>query len=341
MIVEGYEIDEEQIYAWIRQNSVRSVLVEAPDGLKRIAVAVAGLLEDKGLTVFLLASHTWGGCDVGYREARELGVDGIIHIGHHGPVWFSPPSKPRVLFVPAFSTVDPTPLVLEAALEARREGARSLSVVTTVQHVKWLPEWKRALSELGLEVITGSYSGFEGLIVGCNYTSLRASDAVIVVAGGRFHALGAAIWSGRPTWEVDPYQRRVYKVETVAILSRRLFSLSRAMEARAFMVLVSTKPGQNRLDVAAKIKRALEEKKRKAVIVVFNDISREQVENFQGFDAYVNTACPRLAIDDESIFPGPALNPGEVKYILRGSLEGYSLRDALLLDLRDLRLSAP
>ncbi len=341
MIVEGYEIDEKQIYTWVWQNSIKSVLVEAPDGLKRIAVAVAEMLEDKGLTVFLSASHTWGGCDVGYEEARELGVDGIVHIGHHGPVWFSPPSKPRVLFVPAFSTINPTPLVLEAALEARREGARSLSIATTIQHVKWLSEWKRALSELGLEVVTGSYSGFEGLIVGCNYTSLGSSDAVIVVAGGRFHAVGAAIWSGRPTWGVDPYQGKVSKVEITALLSRRLFSLSRAMEAKAFMVLVSTKPGQYRLGIATRIKRILEERRRKAVIVVLKDISREQIENFRGFDAYINTACPRLVIDDESVFPGPALNPGEIKYILRGSLEGYSLRDALLLDLRDLRLSAP
>ena len=35
-----------------------------------------------------------------------------------------------------------------------------------------------------------------------------------------------------------------------------------------------------------------------------------------GFDAYVNTACPRLALDDQSRFPVPLLSPAEFEIAL-------------------------
>jgi len=334
VLVDSYEINEEDIFTWVKSNGARKVLIQAPDGLKKIALAVSELLEERDVRAFISAGHAWGGCDVAYDEARSIGVDAIIHIGHHGPVWFKPPGKPRVLFVPAFSTLNPTRLVAQAAREAKDAGASTLAIVTTIQHAKWLPALKEAVASEGLKPVTGSLSGVEGLIVGCNYASIRRADAVVVVAGGLFHALGAAVWSERPTWSADPYQEKVSRVELRNVVARRLYAISKAIDARSFLIVVSSKPGQNRVSLATRVKRTLEERGRKALIAVFNEVTRELLENIQGFEAFVNTACPRLALDDEGVFPGPVLNPGELKYVLSGSVEGYSLRDALVFDLR-------
>lgn len=334
MIVDSYEVNEESVTGWARENGVKRVLVQAPDGLKMVAAAVAEILEAAGVEALISASHAWGGCDVALDEAAAVGADGVVHIGHHGPVWFRPPGRPSVLFVPARSTVDPTPVFSAALEDVARGGARTVAVLATVQHVHWLPKLKELAAERGLSPVTGSLAGVEGLVVGCDYSSLRRADAVLVVAGGLFHALGAAVASGAPTWAVDPYTRTYTRVNTEPLLSRRLYALSKAVDARSFAVVVSTKPGQQRLSLALRIRKTLEGGGRKAAVVVFNELTREALENLPRYEAYVNTACPRLAIDDAEMFPAPVLNPGELKYVLSGSLEGYSLRDALFLDLR-------
>ena len=42
-------------------------------------------------------------------------------------------------------------------------------------------------------------------------------------------------------------------------------------------------------------------------------------------DAYVNTACPRISIDDYASYKKPMLNYSEVKYVLGKSYENYAL----------------
>lgn len=336
MKIDGYEIDEEKVVEWVRENNLRRVLIQAPDGMKKTALALTGYLESIGVEAFLSASHAWGGCDVAFDEAVKVSAEGIIHIGHHGPVWFKIPSQLPVLFVPAYSTVDPLPAFSHLLDKLEREGVKSIALLTTVQHVKWIPLLKEAAQRRNIQPFTGSFSGFEGLAVGCNYSSIPPVEveAIVVVAGGVFHAIGAAIWSGKPVWCLDPYIKSFRKVDLKGVLSRRLYMLSKALDASTFLIVVSTKPGQKRLEAALNAKKALEKKSRMARIAVFDEIDREKLENLGVFDAYLNTACPRLVIDDPDIFPGPSLNLGELKYVFKGSLEGYSLRDSLLLDLR-------
>lgn len=336
MIVEGYEVDEKGIARWLSEKNLRRVLIQAPDGLKRAALLLAEYLERLGVETFLSASHTWGGCDVALNEAETIGAEGIIHIGHHGPVWFNPPSTPPILFVPAHSTIDPLPALSSLLDELEKEGVDSVVILSTIQHAKWIPLMEQEVHRRKMHSTARRYDGISGLIVGCNYSSMPPGEreAIIVVAGGVFHAIGAAIWSGRTVWSLDPYTRSFRRVDPKTILHKRLYALSEALEATEFLLVVSTKPGQKRLEAALKAREALKRRGRTAKIAVFNEITREQLENMGRFDAYINTACPRLVIDDPEIFPGPSLNLGELKYLLKGSLDGYSLRDSLLLDLR-------
>lgn len=331
--VNGYEIDKEEIKGWVRRHKIRVLLVQAPDGLKRVALDVLKYVEGLGVQGVLSASPTWGGCDIALDEAKAIRADGIIHIGHHGPVWFQLPSHPPVLFIPAYSSIDPSEAFSRLLEELGKSGVRSISLLTTIQHVKWIPRLKEIAATQNVETRTGVFGGFEGLVVGCNYASLPESEAVVVVAGGLFHAIGAAVWSGLPTWSLDPYTRTYRRIDLEKIAAVRIFSLSRALDASRFLIVVSTKPGQNRIGTAFKVKKALEYKGKNVVIASFNEVSHEQLENLGGFEAYINTACPRLVLDDPEIFPGPSINLGEVKYVLRGSLEGYSLRDSLSFDL--------
>ena len=53
--------------------------------------------------------------------------------------------------------------------------------------------------------------------------------------------------------------------------------------------------------------RRLESLSPTAVIVTMQEVSPDELLNL-GFDCYVNTACPRLAYDDQARFPVPFLH---------------------------------
>jgi 2-(3-amino-3-carboxypropyl)histidine synthase len=101
-----------------------------------------------------------------------------------------------------------------------------------LQHVKIIDYLKKYLGEKGYNVLVGkpSYKAmFPGQVLGCEYSSLinvmDKIDAVLVVAGGYFHALGAYLVSGKPVFIYDPYRGVIedYTREAYKVLARRYY----------------------------------------------------------------------------------------------------------------------
>ncbi len=65
------------------------------------------------------------------------------------------------------------------------------------------------------------------------------------------------------------------------------------------------------IELAEKIKQDLIKKGKKAYILVFDEIKPEKLEGFD-LNAYINTACPRIVIEDRTLFKKPILNPDEI-----------------------------
>jgi 2-(3-amino-3-carboxypropyl)histidine synthase len=96
---------------------------------------------------------------------------------------------------------------------------------------------------------------------------------------------------------------------------RRNGSLLAASEAKTFGILVSTKNGQFNLSGAQLAKKLLEKKGRRAEIVVANEFSPISLANFLSFDAYINTACPRIS-DDREAYGKPVVNIADIRRLL-------------------------
>ena len=271
------------------------------------------------------------------KDAETLGADAIIHVGHHGPVRFEPPSN--VLFVPAYSSVEIAGVVEKAALKLAEEGIRKVGLLTTVQHVHLLKEAEAVLEECGLEAVSSRSPDphmWKSLITGCDVRaaeSVRGEvDAFLVVSGGLFHALGVALATGAKVVAADPYTGRVTGIDEEArrAVALRLSQLSEALDAREAVVITSTKPGQwVGASVLRRIRELLAKKGIKCRTLVVNDVERSLLEDYGPADFYVNTACPRLAIDDYELFPSPVINLGEIPCLLSGDLSSYTPRMAL------------
>ena len=99
----------------------------------------------------------------------------------------------------------------------------------------------------------------------------------------------------------------------------RFALMEKARPADVFGVLISRKAGQNRQELAREIEKLLEEKGKKSVTIVLDYITPENLMGLE-VDAFISTACPRIAVDDQARFDRPLLTHLELR-ILLGEME--------------------
>lgn len=314
----------DRIEAWIEMVRPRRVLVQAPLGLRQTLSMIVEVLRRKGVEAFVSMAPTWGGCDVAVREARDIGADGVIHVGH---TQFLANHPVPVLFVEAFY-VDAEPLLrLAPKVVEMLSGYSSVGLGSTVQWSLHLSRFAERLMEAGFRVSIGKAgmrTTHEGQVLGCDYSSLKSiEDSVdcFVVVGSLFHALGVGLTSSKPVLAVDPESQRSLWIEDMVrkIYSQRYASIIKFREARRIGVIVSVKPGQMRLGLARKMREMLRQHGYDADILVTDEVTESLIVESR-YDAYVNTACPRLSVEDQARFSKPLLLPSEVMVAV-GKLE--------------------
>ena len=159
-------------------------------------------------------------------------------------------------------------------------------------------------------------------MIGCDFSNARSVsekvEAYLFVGGGRFHAIGVALATGKPTIIADPYEKRAYPVqdEVRKIIKQRWASITEAGEAESFGVLIGLKSGQMRLRDAMKIKEKLEKRGLRATLLALREVTPSALMQFPGLDAFINTACPRLSLDDAPTFRKPLLSLNEALVML-------------------------
>lgn len=73
---------EDQVIAAIKKHEAKKVLLQFPDGLKMHSQSIRKkVLEEVDAEVFIWEGSNFGACDLPL-EARQVGVDLIIHFGH-------------------------------------------------------------------------------------------------------------------------------------------------------------------------------------------------------------------------------------------------------------------
>jgi len=312
-----YDFRLAEVAEWIVSRDARTVAVQLPEGLKVHAQNIAcDLRERTGADILILGDPCYGACD--YAPSFSRYADALVQFGHAEIPSMASPAN--ILFVEVFIDVDVSAL-LERALPVLRDR---VGLLTTVQHVPQLPKIMDWLASHGKEVRIGRGDAlikFEGQVLGCNISSVdpivKDVDQFLYVGSGDFHPLMVAIESDKPVLVLDPLMNEVRDMEDLKerILRQRHAAIVRAESARHFLILVSTKVGQERLELARRLKDLAEENDRSAEIVLLEEIHPDRLLPYQA-DAYVSTACPRIAVDDYLRYPKPILTPVEMEIVL-------------------------
>ena len=288
----------------LKIRGVNRVALQFPEGLKRRSAEVIAALQDAGFDVIVSGDPCYGACDLALDTLNFAQV--LVHFGH-SPIEI----HPQVIFEPY--RIDFDIAVLENALPFLK--GQSVALVTTVQHVHLIPAMEKFLQAKRLDVIVAGGSRRtpnRGQVLGCNFAAAKVTgaDEILFVGTGLFHPVGIAIAANSRVIAIDPCTGDAREVNGDTLLRRRFALIEKARGAKTVGIIVSTKHGQQRMELARRLKNLSPE----AVIVTMREVNADELLNL-GFSCYVNTACPRLAYDDQVRFPVPVLSPQEFEIL--------------------------
>ncbi len=299
-----FDFDLERVFKIIKDKNCEKVGLQFPEGLKRHAIDIAREIEGKtGARAIVSGNPSFGACDIDTVLASR--VEMLFHFGHAGM------NYGNVVFIEVRSNVDVIPAV-KAALPLLK--AVRIGITTTVQHIHKLEEVSKFLKENGKEAVIGkgdSRLRYPGQVIGCNFTAARIDcEEFLYIGSGFFHPLGVAIATGKRVIAADPYLNQAVEVSPERFLRKRSGYIASSMSAKVFGIIVSTKIGQNRMKLAQRLVESAKMHRREAFIIMMDLVTPEQLLAFK-VDACVNTACPRITIDDAERFHVPLLTPQE------------------------------
>jgi 2-(3-amino-3-carboxypropyl)histidine synthase len=294
------------LIAKLKNRGVSRVALQFPEGLKRQAADLASNLKAAGFGVIVSGDPCYGACDLALDTVTEGEADVLVHFGH-APV----DDCPGVIFEPWL--VDFDVAVLAQALPLLRE--KTIGLVTTVQHAHLVPAMESFLAAHGYEARAAGgtkRTPLRGQVLGCSFAAAKATGAreILFAGTGVFHPIGIALATKARVIALDPLAGTAQEVSAESLLRRRSAVIANARGARSFGIILSTKSGQERRELAERLAGLAPG----AVIITLREVTPNQLLNL-GFDCYVNTACPRIAYDDQVRFARPVLSPQEFEIL--------------------------
>jgi 2-(3-amino-3-carboxypropyl)histidine synthase len=310
MKISTFDLEEKRLIKEIRRTKTKRVLIQLPEGLKSHGYQLASIVEKAGALAIVSANPCYGACDLAVDEAESLGADLIVHYGHSE---IATEEEVKTLYIEAKAKSSLKNLV-KKALPLLKQWNR-IGLVTTVQHVHALNEAREELLKAGkiVEIGDTGHVKYAGQVTGCNQSNAKAVaekvDAFLFIGGGRFHPIGIALATAKPTIVVDAYEKTAFTVKDAVekIQKQRWAQICQAKKAEKFGILVGLKSGQKKLETAIRVKQKLEQSGKHAILLALREITPEALLQFPDIEAFVNTACPRVSLDDAPRFSKPVI----------------------------------
>ncbi len=196
----------------------------------------------------------------------------------------------KTLFIPAkIKSKANKPKILEIS----KKLPKNIAIAYSIQYRDIAFEIKNILSKI--HKITKLVQ-----VLGCSKPNFsKNTKAILLISSGKFHAVSLAIESELPIYILEHnILRKISKEDIESFKKKQKASYLRFLNADKIGILVSTKPGQQNLKKALELKKKI--KNKRSYLFISNNIDVNEFENF-GLSSWVNTACPRLDMNHNSI----------------------------------------
>jgi len=181
---------------------------------------------------------------------------------------------------------------------------KNIGIITTVQHAHKINELIEFLKKQNKNpIIKKNKQKYPGQILGCDVSNAELIkdkvDCFLYIGSGNFHPIEAALKTDKKVYCYNPLSRVFSKVnenEVERYKKRIKGAKIRFLSSKEIGVLISVKPGQYNLEKAKKLKEKYKDKN--FYFLIFDTLRKEELENFNFIECFVNTACPRIAEDE-------------------------------------------
>ena len=302
------DFEKEKLVKELKKAKPKRVLVQLAEGIKQNAPEISELIESLGIECIFSGETCWGACSVAVQEAEALGVDLIVHFGHAEFIKTDFP----IIYMEVKDILNLDPL-LEKSLDFLKKY-KTIGLSYSIQHRHDIKNIKKFYEEKGKKVILSKKIGlvaYEGHIVGCQYEGLKAiQDEVecFAIIGNQFHSMGATLAVQKPVILLDVYNNNVRTMEGLRdkILKQRIISIEKLKEAKNVGIIIEIKPGQ-KFGSPKYLLEKLRKNGKTAIIITMSELTPDKIMNFYNIDAFIELACPRIALDDFAKYPKPIL----------------------------------
>lgn len=299
-------LEKQKLIEELKKRNPKKVLVQLAEGIKQNSIEISKTIEDLnlGIEVIFSGESAWGACSVAVQEAKAVGADLIIHFGHAEFIKTDFP----VIYVEVRDELDLNPL-LKKSLNLLKKF-KKIGFSYSIQHRQDLDKIKKFYSKHRKEVLLSKKLGnvaYEGHIVGCQYAGLKAIENQVdcfVILGNQFHGMGAVLSVKKPVILLDVYNDKVRNLSGLRekILKQRIISISKFKDAKNIGIITEIKLGQ-KLGSPNYLLKEMRKQGKSVIIISMNEFSPDKIMNFYNIDAFVDLACPRIAIDDFAKYP--------------------------------------
>jgi len=292
-----------------------------PEGMLNTPLQeVIDVLSPLDTQIIVEGDPSYGVCDLAINKAKMLDCDLLIHFGH-SEFGFHQKIQDEsldILLVPSFAALNISSYFSQVSEKLVSLKWKQVGIVATVQHLQNLKELKTYLDEIGFEVKIQNH----GQILGCNLESIRGFseqiDGIISLHAGYFHTYGLLLYTQIAILQLDPFtgeMKLFSKADREQLIRKRNGIITKARRSDVWGILGSSKIGQYHPSQIEMIEKILEDHNKSKIILISENIQLENLANFTWIEAWVDTACPRLAIDDHIYSSKPIVTFKEFLYL--------------------------
>ncbi|MFW9778347.1 MAG: diphthamide biosynthesis enzyme Dph2 [Candidatus Heimdallarchaeota archaeon] len=320
-----YDLAIPSLTKTIQKKGWNRVLVQMPEGmLNHPLQEVLTALKALNVTVFVEGEPSYGVCDLAVDTAIGLKVDALIHYGHTSFGFeqrvHSAEGMIDVVLVPAL--IGNYHIDLPEIIKKIKElDWKKVGLTATAQHMMYLHNMKDQLEAHQIESAISQHGGqILGCYIGKSKTEFGANDidGIVSLHPGNFHTRGLLFLTSRPILQIDPITGNLslYTIsERDTLIKKRFAVIEKARKATTWGIVSSLKHGQWQPNPHKRASRILSEAGLKFVELVGKTITPLYLANFTWIDAWVNTACPRIALDDVIRYHRPMITFQEFLYL--------------------------
>lgn len=197
---------------------------------------------------------------------------------------------------------------------------KKIALFTTVQFIDSIENVLKQLKDAGISVhlLKARHAQYAGQILGCDFLDYNIKNMIengiegfLYIGDGMFHPQAVAMKNKQPVYCYNPFTKMLIlfdRKDIDKLVKQHNAAITRFLDARNIGVIISIKPGQQFLRQCLLFKEKCTAKGKNVYLMLADSIDFNQLANFPFIECWVNSSCPRIAIDDKDKIEKPIVN---------------------------------